>query len=125
MWAVVHKDRFGNWLAVPPGKSFSGTVIRFSISTDHVNDIICEMSLAKATVTHRTEGASSPDLGDDIVVTDLDGCFLRGPPDLLAGKQGWAAKLEPETSIPDGLGYDWDLPVWAIFSMCSSEFSCG
>jgi hypothetical protein len=101
----------------------SNPIIRFRLTDNYLAFIDCEFGLAHGTVINRSKGATTPEIDSDVILCDMDGCFLNGPPNLLARREGWAQQLEGE-DICQPRDYDTGREVWCIFAMCASDFSC-
>lgn len=72
---------------------------------------------ATAEVTFVACELSSPEVGDDIEVFDLMGCWLTDAAPLLIGRNGIAFKVAHERVYGDGCD-------WSIMAMCGSGVSC-
>lgn len=100
------------------GGGGSSETIHFEITDFHCEDLDDHgHAFATAIVTHVSCGMTGTQVGDEIEVYDLMGCWLTDAENLMAGRMGTASKMEHERYGGDGCD-------WSIIALCGSEVSC-
>lgn len=123
---LVHKDKYGYWLAGAGGGGGSGhETIEFTILSwcPGLATGTCECVVAEVTMI--SCGATSVRVGDEIVIWDPRLCWFNMPISVLVGMTGTANKMEnrgivgdvacPETPV------DSSECIWIVEHLCCSE----
>ena len=101
------------------GGGSSASIVQFTITAcDCENDFDEHRHrYAIAVVTFVACGLSSPEVGDEIQVYDLMGCWLSEASEVLVGRSGMAVKMAHDRMYGDGCD-------WAISALCASGVVC-
>ena len=104
---------------IPTTASSGASIVHFTITAFRCSDTDDHgHQYATAEVTFVACGLGDPDVGDEIDVYDLMGCWFTDSEPLLIGRKGIAFKVTHDPGIYGGEC------TWSVMALCSSAVNC-